>query len=138
MIPFEPSMDALNSSLCKEMRRMKKRELTCIVCPRGCALVCELDDEGKLLDVSGNLCPRGKKYALDECTNPMRVVTSTVRCEDGEVVSCKTSTSVPKALVFDVMKVINTTVAPSKVSVGDVLVKNVLDTGADVVATSNK
>ena len=45
---------------------MKKRELTCIVCPRGCALVCELDDGGKLISVSGNLCPRGKKYADDE------------------------------------------------------------------------
>ena len=117
---------------------MAKRELTCIVCPRGCSLVVELDDNGAVTSVSGNVCKRGVTYANDECTNPMRVVTSTVRCEDGEVVSCKTSASVPKALVFDVMKVINTTVAPSKVSVGDVLVKNVLDTGADIVATSNK
>ena len=116
---------------------MTKRELTCIVCPRGCSLVVELDDNGAVLSVSGNICKRGSVYANDECTNPMRVVTSTVRCEDGEVVSCKTSTSVPKALVFDVMKVINTTVAPAKVCVGDVLVKNVLDTGANVVATAN-
>ena len=117
---------------------MTKRELTCIVCPRGCSLVVELDDNGAVLSVSGNICKRGSVYANDECTNPMRVVTSTVRCEGGEVVSCKTSTSVPKALVFEVMKVINTTVAPAKVSVGDVLVKNVLNTGADIVATSNK
>ena len=117
---------------------MKKRELTCIVCPRGCALVCELDDGGKLISVSGNLCPRGKKYADDECTNPMRVVTSTVRCEDGTVVSCKTSTSIPKSLVLEAMKVINNTNAPATVKIGDVIIKNVLDTGADVIATSNK
>ena len=117
---------------------MKKRELTCIVCPRGCALVCELDDGGKLISVSGNLCPRGKKYADDECTNPMRVVTSTVRCEDGTVVSCKTSTSIPKSLVLEAMKVINNTKAPATVKIGDVIIKNVLDTGADVIATSNK
>ena len=117
---------------------MKKRELTCIVCPRGCALVCELDDGGKLISVSGNLCPRGKKYADDECTNPMRVVTSTVRCEDGAVVSCKTSTSIPKSLVLEAMKVINNTKAPATVKIGDVIIKNVLGTGADVIATSNK
>ena len=117
---------------------MKTRELTCIVCPRGCQLTVSLDDNGAVLGVSGNICPRGKVYANDECTNPMRVVTSTVRCEDGAVVSCKTSTSIPKSLVFDVMKVINTTVAPNKVAIGDVLVKNILDTGADIVATSNK
>ncbi len=117
---------------------MNKRELTCIVCPRGCALVCELDGEGKLISVSGNLCPRGKKYADDECTNPMRVVTSTVRCEDGAVVSCKTSTSIPKSLVLEAMKVINKTKAPATVKIGDVIIKNILDTGVDVIATANK
>ena len=117
---------------------MKKRELTCIVCPRGCSLVCELDDDGKLVSVTGNICPRGKKYADDECTNPMRVVTSTVRCEDGTVVSCKTSTSIPKSLVLEAMKVINMAKAPENVKIGDVIIENILDTGADVVATSNK
>ena len=68
----------------------------------------------------------------------MRTVTSTVRCEDGEVVSCKTSTTVPKALVFEVMKEINMAIAPSSVKIGDVIIKDVLGTGADVVATSNK
>lgn len=117
---------------------MKKRELTCIVCPRGCSLICDLDDSGKLISVTGNICPRGKKYADDECTNPMRVVTSTVRCIDGGVVSCKTSASIPKALVIEAMKVINATKAPEKVKIGDVIISNILDTGADVVATSNK
>ncbi len=117
---------------------MKKRDLTCIVCPRGCALSVELDDSGAVVSVSGNLCKRGEKYAIDECTNPMRVVTSTVRCRDGAVVSCKTADSIPKSLVFDVMKEINKTVAENTLSVGDVIISNVLGTGVDVVATSNK
>ena len=117
---------------------MKTRQLTCIVCPRGCSLVAELSDKGEVISVSGNLCPRGKKYALDECTNPMRVVTSTVRCEDGAVVSCKTNTSIPKSLVFDAMKIINAARAKNDVKIGDVIVENILGTGADVVATSNK
>ena len=117
---------------------MTKRELTCIVCPRGCQLIAELDESGAVLSVSGNLCPRGKTYAVNECTDPQRVVTSTVRCADGEVVSCKTSTTIPKALMFEVMKAINTAVAPASVKIGDVIIENVLGTGADVVATSNK
>ena len=117
---------------------MKTRELTCIVCPRGCSLKVELSDEGAVLSVSGNICKRGETYANNECTNPQRTVTSTVRCADGEVVSCKTSTTVPKALVFDVMKEINNVVAPSSVNIGDVVIANVLGTGADVVITSNK
>ena len=117
---------------------MKTRELTCIVCPRGCALKVELSDEGAVLSVSGNICKRGETYANNECTNPQRTVTSTVRCADGEVVSCKTSTTVPKALVFDVMKEINSVVAPASVKIGDVVITDVLGTGADVVITSNK
>ena len=117
---------------------MKTRELTCIVCPRGCALICEIDEGGALTSVSGNLCPRGKKYAEDEVTNPMRVVTTTVRCEDGAVVPCKTASSIPKSLVLEAMKVINSTVAANNIKIGDVIVKNILGTGVDVVATSNK
>lgn len=115
-----------------------KRELTCIVCPRGCALVCELDEQGAVISVSGNICPRGKTYAVNECTNPQRVVTSTVRCEDGAVVSCKTSTTIPKGLMFEVMSEINKTLAPASVKIGDVVIKDVLGTGADIVITSNK
>ena len=117
---------------------MKTRELTCIVCPRGCGLVVELSDSGEVLGISGNLCPRGKTYAVNECTNPMRVVTSTVRCADGAVVAVKTSDNIPKSRVFDIMKEINRVVAPSSVSVGDVIIENVLGLGVNVVATANK
>ena len=117
---------------------MNKRELICIVCPRGCALSVDVDASGRTQSVSGNLCPRGKIYAEKECTNPERVVTTTVRCSDGEVISCKTSSAVPKALVFDVMKIINSKIVDEKIGIGDVIIKNILNTGADVVATSNK
>ena len=115
-----------------------KRELICIVCPRGCALSCELSESGEVLSVSGNLCPRGKTYAVNECTNPERVVTSTMRCVGGEVVSCKTSSTVPKGKMLDVMKAINTTLAPDRVKIGDILIENVQGLGVDIVATSDK
>ena len=54
------------------------RELTCIVCPLGCDLKVELDENKRVLSVSGNTCPRGKVYAENECVNPRRTVTSTV------------------------------------------------------------
>ena len=115
------------------------RELICIVCPRGCAMTCDLSESGEVLSVLGNLCPRGKMYAISECTDPQRVVTSTMRCRGGEVVSCKTSSTVPKAKMIDVMKAINTTLAPDSVKIGDVLIETVIGLeGVNVVATSNK
>ena len=102
-------------------------------------MTCELGESGEVLSFLGNLCPRGKMYAISECTDPQRVVTSTMRCSDGEVVSCKTSSTVPKAKMIDVMKAINTTLAPESVKIGDVLIENVIGLeGVNVVATSNK
>lgn len=117
---------------------MNIRELTCIVCPRGCALVAELDESGTPVRVSGNMCPRGKEYAMTECTDPRRVVTTTVRCADGGVVSCKTDRSIPKALVLEAMRVINSTVAANELNIGDVIIEDILGTGACVVATGRK
>ncbi len=115
-----------------------ERILTCIVCPRGCTLRVELGENKEVLSVAGNACKRGVAYAENECTHPRRTVTSTVRCEDGSVVACKTSDTVPKELVFDVMKAINAVRANNNLQIGDIIIKNVLDLGVDVVATSHK
>lgn len=112
-----------------------KRELTCIVCPIGCNLIVELDGD-KVISVSGNTCKRGEKYANDECTNPKRTITSTVKCDDGGVVSVKTDTTIPKDKMYECMEIINKTVARLPISVGDVIIKDVF--GANIVATQNK
>ena len=114
------------------------RNLTCIICPRGCALTVKFDTDGKVSEVFGNLCARGKNYAVTECTAPKRTVTSTVRCEDGAVLAVKTSSPIPKEDVFRVMDEINSVKAPCKVHIGDVIISNVCGTGADVVATAEK
>ena len=111
-----------------------KRELTCIVCPIGCSLEVELDN-GKVVSVTGNTCPRGKVYAENECTNPKRTITTTVKCENGEVIPVKTKDPIDKDKVFDAMKVINKVVAKVPVSVGDVIVEDVY--GSELVATKN-
>lgn len=110
------------------------KELTCIVCPRGCRLF--IDDD---LNVTGNSCPRGAIYAKDELTNPKRMITSVVRVKNRKdtVVSVKTSTSIPKAMIFDVMNEINKVGVDAPTHIGDVVIKNVLDTGADIVITKN-
>ena len=116
---------------------MNERNLTCIVCPRGCQMKITFSEDGTIASVSGNFCKRGVNYAQDECTNPRRTVTSTVRCESGAVVAVKTEKTVPKALIFKVMEEINSAVAKDGVKIGDVIIENVADTGVNVVATAN-
>ena len=112
-----------------------KRELTCIVCPVGCSLVAEFED-GKVLSVTGNKCPRGKAYAETECIAPMRTITTTVKCENGEIISVKTKKPIPKEKIFDAMEIINKTNPVLPISIGDVIIKNVF--GCNIVATQNK
>ncbi len=63
---------------------MKKKELTCICCPMGCALTVEID-KNKILNVSGNTCKRGETYARDEIVRPVRMVTSIVKVRNGKI-----------------------------------------------------
>ncbi len=111
-----------------------KRTLTCIICPMGCTLNAELEN-GKVLSVSGNTCPRGAEYAKQECTNPMRTVTSTVRCENGSVVSVKTDRMIPKEKMAECMKKINSVNARLPIYAGDVIIKDVF--GSNIIATSS-
>ena len=110
-----------------------KRELTCIVCPRGCALSIEMED-GKILKISGASCKRGEGYAQSECTNPVRTLTTTVALEGGGVLPVKTDRPVPKELLFECMNVINEATAPADCKAGDVIIENILGTGANVIS----
>lgn len=115
-----------------------KRNLICVSCPRGCAITVTLDENNNVQKVEGNSCKRGDAYARAEVTHPERSLTSTARVTGGKayVVPCKTSKAIPKELMFDAMKVINQASIASPVHIGDVIVKNILDTGADVIATN--
>ena len=113
----------------------KIRNLTCIVCPRGCQMRVTLSDDGRVEAVEGNFCRRGIGYANDECTNPKRTVTSTMRTKNGGIVAVKTHGSVPKEKMMDVMAEINRTTAEDDVKIGDVIIENICMTGIDLVAT---
>lgn len=115
---------------------MENRNLTCIVCPLGCSLEVSIENK-EVTDVKGNGCKRGNEYAKSECTNPTRMLTSTVRVEGGHspLVSVKSDKPLPKGLLFDSMTVINSVKLNAPVKIGDVIVNNILDTGVNIVAT---
>ena len=112
-----------------------KRTLTCIECPIGCEIDVEMEDS-EVLSVKGNACPRGKVYAEAEVVCPKRVVTSTVRAENGEMIPVKTDRPVRKDAIFEVMSKINATVCKMPVALGDVLVQNICD-DANLIVTGN-
>ncbi|MBQ8080367.1 MAG: DUF1667 domain-containing protein [Clostridia bacterium] len=112
------------------------KELVCIVCPKGCRL--HVDEENDYA-VTGNSCPRGAEYGHNEIKNPTRVLTSTVKLSGGLYRRCpvKTDAAVPKGKLLEVMKLFNDVELQSPVTVGQVVLPNVLGTGANVVVTKN-
>ncbi|MCR5452497.1 MAG: DUF1667 domain-containing protein [Lachnospiraceae bacterium] len=117
---------------------MDKRNLTCIGCPMGCQLTVTLED-GKVMEVTGNTCKRGETYAIDEVTNPTRIVTSTVKVSGGNeaMVSVKTGSVIPKNKIFECASALKGVEVKAPVKIGDVIVPNVCDTGVDIIATKN-
>ena len=115
---------------------MKTYRKICINCPAGCHLEISVNDNGAI-DVRGNRCPRGKKYAETEITDPRRTVTAVVRSEGPEpvCVPVKTSAPLPRRLIPELLEALAATRAPLPICVGDAVLKNFRESGIDVVAT---
>ena len=111
---------------------MNKKDFICIVCPRGCHITVD-----EALNVSGNSCPRGKEYVLKEISDPVRVVTSTIRVTNRPmcVVSIKTSHAIPKKEIFHLMEHINTLHVEAPTKIGQVVSHNPLGLDVDIVIT---
>jgi CxxC motif-containing protein len=116
---------------------MRTEEMVCIMCPLGCHLT--VREENGEITVTGNRCPRGVEYGRQELTEPLRILTSSVLVEHGELplVSVKTNKPIPRKLIMQVMEILKNTRIEAPVRVGDVIINNILNTGADIIATRN-
>jgi CxxC motif-containing protein len=119
----------------RKVKAMKTTELTCIVCPMGCTLTVTQDEEGKILSVTGNTCPRGAVYGENELLHPVRTLTTTVRTKGGRLLPVKTDKPIPKEHLCDAMEQVNRLSAPDDAKIGDVLLADLF--GANLVATAD-
>ena len=116
----------------------ESKEIICIICPIGCRLTVERDDNNPAgFRVSGNQCKRGEAYGIKEMVNPTRILTTTVKIR-GALYSrlpVRTKGEIPRDKIFSCMKIINSVELSAPVSQGDIIVKDILGTGADIVAS---
>ena len=116
---------------------MEVRNLICIGCPLGCPVTVTM--EGEDIQVTGNTCPRGADYARKEVLSPTRIVTSSIRVNDGVIarVSVKTKNDSPKPKSFEVMDEIRNTRVDAPVTMGQVLISDCAGTGVEIIATKS-
>lgn len=111
-------------------------KLTCINCPLGCPLEVRQED-GKYI-VTGNSCIRGKKYALEEISNPIRIVTTTVRVKNSKLrLSVKSNGGIEKDKIFACINALKDVEVTAPIKINDVIVKKILNSGVDIIATKS-
>ncbi len=117
---------------------MIDKELICIVCPVGCHIRVKGSDN-EHLEISGNNCPRGKKYGIKELTDPRRVLPTTVSIDNAIFtrLPVKSSEALPKKLLMKAMDEIRKVRVEAPVRIGDIIIKDILGTGIDIIATRN-
>ena len=116
---------------------METTTYLCIGCPLGCRLEVDEGEKGEIVEVRGFSCKRGKEYAVQEHTDPRRTLTTTVAI-DGAIVArlpVKSSQAIPKGRVQAACTALHAVRVSAPVRLGDVIVADILDTGADIVAT---
>jgi CxxC motif-containing protein len=95
-------------------------------------------EEKRISKIEGHTCKKGDEYARDEVSNPTRMVTAVLSVEGSrEPLSVKTRQFIPKEKIFDCLSEIYKSKVALPVSIGDVIIKNVCNTGVDVVATKH-
>ncbi len=131
---------------------METSFITCVICPKGCNIKVDWqageDGSKKVLNVTGNSCPRGLSYATAEVIHPQRVLTSTVRVKKTtpngktsfELIPIRSASPIPKELMMKAMDVISNTVldynagTSKTLKMGDTVIANIVDTGIDMIA----
>jgi len=114
----------------------EKKHFVCVVCPIGC----EIDvvhDGSKIISMEGNKCEKSEEFVTQELIEPMRILTPTVRIQGARwpVIPVRTDKAVPKRLFPRIMRQLRRIKLQTPVNMLDVVVKDVLRTGANIVAT---
>lgn len=117
-------------------------QFNCTTCPSECLLTVKVERDGngsvvKVRSVTGNSCPRGEKFAHQELTCPMRVLTTTVAISGGDeaLLPVRTAEAIPLQLHAQAMDLIRSLVVDAPIHMGDVVMANLLNTNIDLIAS---
>jgi CxxC motif-containing protein len=109
-----------------------RKQCICIVCPN----CCTLETDGK--NVIGAGCERGEAFALQEWIEPLRVLTTTIRCETEKgikILPVKTATSVSVSRMPAIIKGIRRLHISEVPSIGSKITVANLPEPLDIIVT---
>lgn len=114
-------------------------DIICTNCPMGCSVILTIDKKkDEVINIMGNKCKQGEKFALDEFRNPVRVLTATVLTNSNKhpLLSVRTKKPIPKDKMREFMHSLAKIRVKSPVKIGQVIRPNIMNMGVDLIATS--
>jgi CxxC motif-containing protein len=113
------------------------KKIICITCPKGCEAA--VSKEGDSIQIKGKICRKGKGHFIQEFTEPMRTLTSTVLVEGSSPrrLPVRTRGPIPKKDLFRAMDIVVQAWVRPPVRIGDVIIPNLLGTGVDLISSDD-
>lgn len=111
------------------------KEFICDMCNKRCILkVNKYDDT---TDVYGNRCSKGVDYSSIKINDNKDIFTTIVRIKGAKynVVPVKSSKPLDKKLWIECSKALGRLYVGAPIRVGDIVCKNILNTGADIICS---
>jgi len=114
---------------------MMNNEFVCSVCPSSCRL--KVREEQGMIRVTGNECKRGEAHGIQEYRDPQRMLTTAVAITGGTLprLPVISTEELPKVTLRACLEELYRLEITAPVRCGDIIRKNICDTGVDVVAS---
>lgn len=112
------------------------KEIICVNCPKGCHVQVKIQQHN-IISITGNACDKGEAYAKEEITCPKRILTTTIRIHHAlhRVLPIISDAPIPLEIMGQAMQEIKKIEIEAPVSVNQVIVPNILDTGVNIIAS---
>ena len=109
--------------------------IRCIVCPTGCQI--QAISKGSDIEFEGYTCQRGLEYAQQEYFEPKRILTTTIRVENGflPLIPVRTDKPILKEKLDEALNEIAKTQVKAPIEMGEILIENILGLGSNVIAS---
>ena len=122
---------------------MSEKKITCVTCPLGCKLKINIENN-KIISVRGNQCKKGIKFAEVEIRDPRRILTTTMKlkAQGGQEAAfnrlpVRSGAPAPKDKILEIIKEIRKIKVSPPVKMGDIIAKNIIGSGVDIIASMN-
>ncbi len=118
---------------------MNKEKIICVGCPMGCETTLHVDARGKVIKMEGYKCKEGRQFVMEEYQNPVRVFTTTILTEHTSrpLLPVRSNRPILKTKMREAAKALAHLRVKPPIKGGRVIFKNLLNTGADIIASDD-